>query len=89
MKKKNIIDLLVRKFNYLTNGKMRVFALRNIEILNKKLKVEMDAKNRAYFFILSHGYFNEFYEFCKINHSDNPHKDCVLFMSESSDKKIE
>ena len=37
----------------------------------------MDAKNTAYYFILSHGYFDDFAKFCETYHSENPHKDCV------------
>lgn len=42
-----------------------------------KFEIEKDAKNEAYSFILSHGLFKEFAEFCKTYHSCNPHKDCV------------
>lgn len=43
---------------------------------NRK-KIEKNAKNEAYFFILSHNLLNEFAEFCKNYHSDDPHKDCL------------
>lgn len=42
-----------------------------------EFEIEKDAKNEAYSFILSHGLFKEFAEFCKTYHSCNPHKDCV------------
>lgn len=32
----------------------------------RKFEIEKNAKNKAYFFILSHNLLNEFAEFCKI-----------------------
>ena len=43
----------------------------------RKFEIEKNAKNEAYFFILSHNLLNEFAEFCKNYHSDSPHKDCL------------
>lgn len=43
----------------------------------RKFEIEKNAKNKAYFFILSHNLLNEFEEFCKNYHSDDPYKDCL------------
>jgi hypothetical protein len=42
-------------------------------------KIEMDAKNKAYYFIISHGLIDKFTEFCRNPrlHSGNPHADCL------------
>ncbi|MDR2653267.1 MAG: hypothetical protein LBC68_13345 [Prevotellaceae bacterium] len=40
-------------------------------------KIEKDAKNQAYYFILSNGLLDQFAAFCRNYHSDNPHRDCV------------
>jgi len=42
--------------------------------------IEMDAKNKAYFFILSHGLLEQFSEFSKSYRSGNPHKDSVDYL---------
>lgn len=46
----------------------------------RKFEIEKNAKNEAYFFILSHNLLNEFAEFCKTYHSNDPHKDCLEFL---------
>jgi hypothetical protein len=46
----------------------------------RKFEKEKNAKNEAYFFILSHNLLNEFAEFCNNYHSDDPHKDCMEFL---------
>ena len=43
--------------------------------------IEKDAKNQAYYFILSKGLLDSFAEFCKIYHSDNPHQDCINYLA--------
>lgn len=43
----------------------------------RKFEIEKNAKNEAYYFILSNGLFKEFAEFCKNYHSSDPHKDCL------------
>ena len=43
----------------------------------RKFEIEKNAKNAAYYFILSNGLFKEFAEFCKNYHSSDPHKDCL------------
>lgn len=46
----------------------------------RKFEIEMNAKNRAYHFILSNGLFDDFVDFCKKNNSSDPHKDCLDFI---------
>lgn len=41
----------------------------------EKFNIEKDAKNRAYAFILSSGYFKEFLHYCNQQHG-NPFEDC-------------
>lgn len=43
----------------------------------EKFEIEMNAKNKAYYFILSHNLLNEFAEFCKTFHSNDPLEDCL------------
>jgi len=43
--------------------------------------IEKNAKNEAYYFILSHGLLKQFSEFSKNYQSDNPHLDCLNFLS--------
>jgi hypothetical protein len=43
----------------------------------KKFQIEKNAKNQAYYFILSNGLLDRFKEFCNNYHSDDPHADCV------------
>jgi len=38
---------------------------------------EKNAKNEAYYFILSHGLYKHFVEFCRSYHSSSPNRDCV------------
>ena len=47
----------------------------------RDFKTEMDCKNKAYSFILSHNLLEDFTKFCKTYHSDDPHKDCLDFLS--------
>ena len=42
-----------------------------------EFEIEMNAKNRAYAFILSSGLLTRFAEFCRLNHSDDWHDTCV------------
>ena len=42
-----------------------------------KFLIEMNAKNSAYYFIISQGLFKKFENYCKNYHSDNPHADCL------------
>lgn len=48
--------------------------------LTKMFEVEKDAKNQAYFFILSHGHFDEFREFCLSYRSEDSHRDCMEYI---------
>ena len=43
----------------------------------KEFKIEMDAKNQAYYFILSNGLFDAFYLFCRTHDTSNPHDKCI------------
>ena len=47
----------------------------------RDFEIEKDAKNKAYHFILSNGLLEDFTKFCKTYHSDDPHKDCLDFLS--------
>ena len=51
-----------------------------------EFNIEMNAKNRAYYFILSHGLLDQFGKFCKDYHPSNPHRDCedYLFSKQTS-----
>ena len=46
----------------------------------RKFEIEKNAKNEAYYFILSHNLLDEFVEFCKTYRSSDPHKDCLDFL---------
>jgi hypothetical protein len=46
----------------------------------KAFNIEKDAKNEAYYFILSHGLLDQFSKFCKSYHSSDPHRDCVEYL---------
>lgn len=48
--------------------------------LTEAYKVEKDAKNKAYYFILSNGLLDSFADFCRDYHSCDPHKDCVEYL---------
>jgi len=50
------------------------------KFFGKDFETEKNAKNEAYFFILSHGLYNQFVDYCKNYHSSNPHKDCVDYL---------
>lgn len=45
-----------------------------------KFEIEKNAKNKAYYFILSNGLFEAFMEFCETYRSSDPHKDCVEYL---------
>lgn len=46
----------------------------------RKFEIEKNAKNEAYYFILSHNLLDKFAEFCKSYRSSDPHKDCLDFL---------
>jgi len=52
-----------------------------------KFNIEKDCKNQAYFFILSHGLYNQFVNYNRKNHSSNPHKNCVDYFAQQADIK--
>ena len=63
------------------NNSIRNFAPNSAKTVSyRKFEIEKNAKNKAYFFILSHNLLNEFAEFCKTYHSNDPHKDCLEFL---------
>ena len=41
---------------------------------------EVNAKNEAYYFILSSGLCDRFKKFCENRHSDDPHRDCLNYL---------
>lgn len=45
-----------------------------------KFEIEKNAKNKAYYFILSNGLFEAFMEFLETYRSSDPHKDCVEYL---------
>lgn len=74
------LDEIEKQIGNMTGDEISMLVLRSIELLNEKFNVEKKAKNKAYCFMLSHGYFNEFIEFSKTYHSENQHKDCVKLL---------
>lgn len=46
----------------------------------RKFEIEKNAKNEAYYFILSHNLLDDFAEFCESYRSSDPHKDCLDFL---------
>lgn len=53
----------------------------------REFETEMNAKNQAYLFILTHNLLNEFAEFCKNYHPDDPHSNCLRYLSEQKNDK--
>ena len=54
----------------------------------EKFNIEMNAKNRAYAFILSSGLLNEFAEFCDMTSGLDPHDVCVAALERIADERI-
>lgn len=48
--------------------------------LAEAFEAEKNAKNTAYYFILSNGLLDQFSDFCKNYRSRDPHKDCVEYL---------
>ena len=46
-------------------------------VFYRQFEVEKNAKNKAYYFILSNGLLEKFAELCKTYHLSNPRKDCL------------
>lgn len=46
----------------------------------EKYEIEKNAKNKAYFFILSHGLIDQFSDFCKSYQPTGPHDACVALL---------
>lgn len=60
------------------NNSTRNFAPNSAKTVSyRKFEIEKNAKNEAYYFILSNGLLEAFAEFCKNYHSSDPHKDCL------------
>lgn len=43
----------------------------------KECEIEMNAKNKAYYFILSNGLLDAFRLFCQTYDTSNPHDKCI------------
>ena len=65
----------------LKNSTLKSAACSRRTVSYRDFKTEMDCKNKAYSFILSHNLLEDFTKFCKTYHSDDPHKDCLDFLS--------
>lgn len=63
------------------NNSTRNFAPNSAKTVSyRKFEIEKNAKNEAYYFILSNGLLKAFAEFCKNHRSSDPHKDCLDFL---------
>lgn len=63
------------------NNSNRNFAPNSAKTVSyRDFEIEKNAKNKAYYFILSNGLLEVFAEFCKNYHSSDPHKDCLKFL---------
>ena len=62
-----------------SSAQARQYGAKSVSI--EAFNIEMNAKNKAYYFILSKGLLDSFAEFCKIYHSDDPHQDCVNYLA--------
>lgn len=51
-------------------------------------EIEKNAKNKAYAFILSHGYFDDFVVFSK-SYQGNAHDDCINTLKKRLDNAVE
>lgn len=47
----------------------------------KRFIIEMNEKNKAYYFILTNGLYEQFLQFCRDYTSTNPHLDCLRYLS--------
>ena len=55
----------------------------------EEFNIEKDAKNEAYYFILSNDLYGQFTDFCKNYRSKKHHTDCVdYFASEAANELI-
>lgn len=50
----------------------------------REFEIEKNAKNKAYYFIMSHNLFDEFAEFCKRYCSNDTHNDCLDYLLSNS-----
>lgn len=78
-KKENIMENveIEKQINDMTTEETAALVLHCVTVLGKNFEIEKNAKNEAYYFILSNGLLEAFKEFCKTYHSIDPHKDCV------------
>lgn len=53
---------------------------RTYKELAEAFEVEKNAKNEAYYFIISNGLLDQFADFCRNYRSRDPHKDCVEYL---------
>lgn len=62
---------LIRSFRY----------IRKLESISTSMfETSMNAKNQAYYFILSNGLYDEFIKYCRNYNSTDYHKDCVDYL---------
>lgn len=66
-----------KQINDMTTEETAALVLHCVTVLGKNFEIEKNAKNEAYYFILSNGLLEAFKEFCKTYRSSDPHKDCV------------
>ena len=63
------------------NNSTRNFAPNSAKTVSyRKFEIEKNAKNEAYYFILSNGLLKAFADFCKNHRSSDSHKDCLDFL---------
>lgn len=55
--------------------------------LARKFKIEKDAKNKAYYFILSNGLFDKYIAFDRAYKADDAHKECIKWILEHRKQK--
>jgi len=57
--------------------------------LEARVKVEQNAKNQAYSFILQSGLLSQYKEFCKYGLcGENPHKECTEYLEWAAKKRL-
>jgi len=62
------------------NSNMQATPTERNTVSIEAFNIEKNAKNQAYYFILSNGLFDQFAEFCRNYASDDPHGDCVNYL---------
>ena len=51
-----------------------------LSMLRKKFSIEKNVKNKAFYFIISHGLMEEYIRFSRTYQSNNPHLDCISLL---------